>query len=110
MHNLTFGASNLAAWSPTATLTISGWSGTARLSGTQGRILFGNNASALTSGQLAKVTFQNFSPGAQLLASGELVPMAVPETEAVIAALCLAGLVAWRERRHLAGWIRFARG
>lgn len=110
VHNLTFGASNLAAWSPTATLMISGWSGTGGLPGTQGRIFFGNNAASLTSSQLAKVTFQNYSPGAQLLASGELVPMAVPETETLLAALCLASLVAWRERRHLAGWIRFAQG
>lgn len=110
VHNLTFGASNLAAWSPTATLTISGWSGTAGLSGSQGRIFFGNNATALTSGQLAKITFQNFSSGAQLLASGELVPTSVPETEALFAALCLAGLAAWRERRHLAGWVRSAQG
>lgn len=110
VHNLTFGASNLAAWSPTATLTISGWSGTAGLSGSQGRIFFGNNATSLTSGQLAKITFQNFSSGAQLLASGELVPTSVPETEALFAALCLAGLAAWRERRHLAGWVRPAQG
>ena len=101
MHNLTFGASNLAAWSPTATLTINWWSGTAGFSGAQGRIFFGSDASGLTSGQLAKIQFQNFSPGAQLLASGELVPVAVPEAEALVAALCLAGCVAWRERRQL---------
>ncbi len=110
VHNLTFGASNLAVWSPTATLTINGWSGTAGLAGSQGRIFFGSNASTLTNAQLAKITFQNFSPGAQLLSSGELVPTAVPETEAIVAALCLAGLVAWRERRRLSGWMRPAQG
>jgi len=105
IHNLTFGASNLAAWSPAATLTINGWSGTAGLTGSQGRIFFGSNASSLTDAQLAKITFQNFSPGAQLLGTGELVPTAVPETEVYVAGLLIAGLVVWRERRRLASLV-----
>lgn len=109
LHNLAFGASNLAAWSPAATLTIYGWSGTAGLSGSQGRIYFANNSSALLAAQLAQITFQNYTPGAQLLATGELVPTAVPEARTVFTAVFLVAMIGWRERRRLAGWGRMMR-
>lgn len=96
IHNLRFGASNLAAWSPSATLTIYGWSGTGGLGGTAGQIFFGTGTTALTLAQLSLITFNGYT-GAQLLASGELVPMAVPESRAVLAALLVLGVVLWRE-------------
>lgn len=105
IHLLNFGDSSLTAWSPTAKLTIYGWSGNAGLSGNQGQIYFGTNTSTLTNTQLANITFANFSPGAQLLGTGELVPTAVPEADAYVAGLLLTGLVVWRERRRLIGLI-----
>jgi autotransporter-associated beta strand protein len=103
LHNLRFGASNLAAWSPTATLTIYGWSGTAGLGGTAGQIFFGTGATALTLAQLSMISFNGYT-GAQLLASGELVPMAVPESRALLAALAVLGAILWRERGRILGW------
>jgi len=101
IHNLRFGASNLAAWTPGAELTIYGWAGTGGFAGTAGRIFVGSANSALTSAQLARIAFDGHS-GAQLLANGELVPMAVPEAETILAALLILGLLAWREGRRYA--------
>jgi len=100
IHLLGFGDSTLKGWSPTAKLTIYGWSGTAGLSGTSGEIFFGNNSSTLTGDQLANINFIGFDPGAKLLSTGELVPNAVPETGTYVAGLLLVGLVAWRERKR----------
>lgn len=94
IHNLQFAASNLLGWSPGATLTIYGWSATA------GQILFGNTNASLTADQLSQINFDGFA-GVQLLASGELVPMAVPEIHAVLAALLLTVIVLWREKKVL---------
>jgi len=102
IHNLQFGASNLAAWSPTATLTIYGWSGTGGFGGTAGQIFFGTGSTALTLAQLSSISFSGYSR-AQLLATGELVPIAVPESRAVLAALLLAGVILWRERKRFPG-------
>lgn len=100
IHNLRFGASNLAAWTPGAKLTIFGWSGTGGFAGTAGKIFFGSSDTALTSAQLSGITFDGHS-GAQLLANGELVPMAVPEARTVLTALLLVALFIWREGRRL---------
>jgi len=94
IHNLQFGASNLASWTPAATLTIYGWSGTG------GQIFFGSDSTAITLAQLSQITFNGYS-GAQLLSNGELVPMAVPETRALLAAIFLAAILLWRERKIL---------
>src|SRR5690606_16943520 len=84
IHLLEFSNSSSIAWS--GTLTIYDWVGSPS-GGTQGRIFFGNNASGLTSAQLAQISFNGFGPGAILLSSGELVPIAIPEAETVFAAL-----------------------
>lgn len=106
VHNLMFGASNLALWSPTAILSIAGWLGDP-MGGTAGRIFFGSNASGLTLDQLSRVEF--IGPGytgAQLLATGELVPMAVPEAETVFSAALLLTVILWRERGRLRRLLR----
>ena len=76
-HNLTFASSSgLDPWGTGATLTITGWTGTAGSTNTNGgKIFFGNSSSGLTSAQLGKISFSGF-PGmpAMLLPSGELVP------------------------------------
>lgn len=92
---------NSSAFSWTGTLTIYGWSGTMGSPGTAGRIFFGSNASGLTSSQLAQISFNGFSGGAILLSNGELVPVVIPEPGVVFAALLVAGLVGWKERRRL---------
>lgn len=98
IHLLEFSNSSSIAWN--GTLTIYDWVGSPS-GGTQGRIFFGNNASGLTSAQLAQISFDGFGPGAILLSSGELVPIAIPEAETIFAALALGGLFLWRERRRL---------
>jgi len=106
IHNLQFGASNLLAWSPSATLTIYGWTGILESSGTAGRIYFGSDSTALSAAQLANITFGGYGGQAMLLPDGELVPMAVPEAHSVLAALLLAGILLWRERASLMGLLR----
>ncbi len=101
IHNLQFGASNLLAWTPAATLTIYGWTGILETSGTAGRIYFGSDSTALTAGQLANITFSGYGGQAMLLPDGELVPMAVPEARSILAALLVLGAVFWRERSRL---------
>ena len=104
IHLLQFGDSSLTAWSPTAKLTIYGWSGFGGSEGysTLGQIFFGSNSLTLAGDQLANINFNGFDPGAMLLSTGELVPTAVPETGTYVAGLLLVGLVAWRERKRLA--------
>ncbi len=111
IHNLRFGASNLLAWTPGAMLTIQGWLGALATTGDLGRIFFGTGPGSLTSAQLAAVTFDGYAPGATLLASGELVPYAVPDAKTVFAGILLVITVCWRERHlFLARLLSTARG
>lgn len=86
-------------WS--GSLTIYGWSGIPNTSGTANQIYFGNNVTGLTNSQLSQISFNGFGPGAMLLTSGELVPMAVPEAGTVFAGILLVLLVLHREVRPL---------
>ncbi len=100
-HLLQFADSSALSGSWTGSLTIYGWTGLPYTSGTSGQIFFGSSNSTLTSSQLAMISFSGFGTGAVLLTNGELVPVAVPETESVVAACLLALGVGWRERRRL---------
>src|SRR6185437_9228470 len=71
-HTITFANSGGASWTAGQTLTITGWTGTAGASGTNGKIMVG--ASGLSTTQLSQITFSGFTAGAMILASGELVP------------------------------------
>lgn len=67
-----------------STLLITNWSGSPSGLGTD-QLFFGNSTAGLASGQLSAVVFVNplgFDPGsyaANILSTGELVPVAVPE-------------------------------
>jgi autotransporter-associated beta strand protein len=76
-NTLNFTDSSGVTWS-SDTLTITGWSGTCGMAGTGGRIFFSTQTS-LTSTQLSRIAFLGFATGAELLATGELVPSCVPE-------------------------------
>ncbi|RYD74800.1 MAG: PEP-CTERM sorting domain-containing protein, partial [Verrucomicrobiaceae bacterium] len=97
-----FAASGSAIWTSDALLTITNWSGSTSGAGTD-QLYFGNSQSALTSTQLSQIRFDlgggNYS-GANLLSTGELVP--VPEPSTVFGGLTLLGLIGFRERRRLA--------
>ena len=80
IHALNFAASNGAIWTSGKTLTITGWTGTAGSSGTAGKIFVGTDASGLTTAQLAEITFSGYSAGAQILSTGEVVPLCTPPT------------------------------
>lgn len=67
---LTFAASNLVAWTPAKTLTITGWTNSC----TGAKVFVGNSNAGLTAGQLAQITFQGYAPGASISAIGELIP------------------------------------
>lgn len=73
-HNLNFAASNAVAWTAGTNLTITGWTGTAGATGTAGKIFVGSTGTGLTAGQLGQITFQGYTQGASILASGEVVP------------------------------------
>lgn len=76
-HSLTFAASNSMAWASIAVITVTGWTGGYNgTSGTAGKIFVGNNASGLTSAQLAKIRFFNGTNYYQAtqLSTGEVVP------------------------------------
>ncbi len=74
---INFDSSSSIGWSNGVSLVISNWNNSVH-------IFFGNNASGLTASQLAQIQFSNpggFSPGnygAQLLSTGELVPVLQP--------------------------------
>jgi len=76
---LRFAASSDVSWTAGALLAIINWNNSGNA-----RIFFGSNASALTGPQLARIRFVNpggFAPGsysAQLLSTGELVPVPRP--------------------------------
>ena len=90
----------------TGSMTIYGWSGAPNASGTLGQIYFGSNISGLTNSQLSMISFNGFGTGAILLTNGELVPMAVPETSTVVAALLLVLIILHREIRPIMGVCR----
>ena len=68
-HNLIFANSSAQAWGA-FTLTITGWNGTSA-----GRVYVGSDASGLTAGQLALITFSGYAAGAAInAATGEITP------------------------------------
>ncbi|MBL0012978.1 MAG: autotransporter-associated beta strand repeat-containing protein [Flavobacterium sp.] len=69
-HILTFAASNLVAWTPGRTFTITGWTNSC----TGAKVFVGNNNTGLTAGQLAQITFQGYAAGASISPIGELIP------------------------------------
>jgi autotransporter-associated beta strand protein/surface protein len=73
-HSLNFANSSAESWNGAATLTITGWTGTAGASGTAGKIFAGTNATGLTAAQLAKINFSGYPNGAAILSTGEVVP------------------------------------
>jgi autotransporter-associated beta strand protein len=104
LRQLTFADSSAITW--TGTLTITNWQGVAGTSSDVAEIIFG--AGGLTSAQRSQVYWANQGiPGANLLGTGELVP--VPEPKIYVAALALLGVVGWRERRRIAAIIGLKR-
>jgi FG-GAP repeat len=90
-----------SSWS--GTLSIYDWSGDLSGGGTD-QLYFGTDANGLTSSQLAMIYFYSgdgtgFLGGAQILSTGELVP--VPEPTTIFAATLLGLTLLWRERRRL---------
>ena len=101
LRDLVFIDSSGVAWSGGATLTVANWAGTLT-GGTAGRVFFGSTASGLGAGQLSQITFSGYTAGAQLLGTGELVPLsltaAVPEPGTYAAAAMLVLLALWHRR------------
>jgi autotransporter-associated beta strand protein len=104
LRDLVFIDSSGVAWSGGAMLTVANWAGSVS-GGTAGRLFFGSNASGLGAGQLSQITFSGYAAGAQLLGTGELVPLnltaAVPEPGTYAAAVILLALAIWHHRRRM---------
>ncbi|MFM6131675.1 MAG: beta strand repeat-containing protein [Sphaerospermopsis kisseleviana] len=103
LRDLIFLDSSGVAWSGGATLTVANWAG-AITGGTRGRVFFGSNSSGLGSGQLSQITFSGYSAGAQILGTGEIVPLnlttTVPEPGTYASAAILILLALWHHRRR----------
>ncbi|MFZ4797669.1 MAG: T9SS type A sorting domain-containing protein [Bacteroidia bacterium] len=73
-HTLTFAnSSSLTPWGASATLTITGWGGTAGETNTNGGKIF-VGVGGLTNTQLSKISFTGFHGAPIILGTGELVP------------------------------------
>lgn len=106
-----FADSHLASWA--GTLSIYNWSGTPVTGGGTDQLYFGNSSSGLTSGQLSEVAFYSDNGitalgVAQILANGEIVPIAVPEPGTWFAGtLAVLGL-SYSQRKRFATLLRRA--
>ena len=74
VHTLTFAESNGVSWTANKNIIINGWTGTAGVSGTAGKIFVGNSNTGLTVDQLAQIYFTGYKGTAMILSTGELVP------------------------------------
>jgi len=79
-HSVTFSDTSAVSWTSLKTLTITGWTGTAGLSGTAGKIFIGSSDVTLTSDQLSQISFSGYTGTPTLLSSGQLVPPGIPST------------------------------
>ena len=77
-HTLSFSASNGETWGGGVTLAITGWKGTPLSGGAAGKLFF-ESQTGLSADQLSKIAFYGWGVGAQLLTSGEAVPLAEPQ-------------------------------
>ena len=82
-HTITYAASGGVSWTSGKTLTITGWTGTAGVTGTAGKIFVGSNQN-LSAAQLLQVRFTGYGTGAIQLSTGELVPCTIPATPGTI--------------------------
>jgi autotransporter-associated beta strand protein len=74
VHSLKFANSRGIEWIGT-TLNIIGWVGSPGSSGTLGKIYIGIDATGLSSEQLTRIHFDGYALGAQILGTGEVVPI-----------------------------------
>lgn len=94
---LRFANSSAITWGGGTGLTINNWSGTGSGGGTD-QLYFGSDTTGLTSGQLSKIVFVNPAGyasgnyGAKILATGEVVPLAIVPEPATLATVALLGL------------------
>src|SRR5690606_28956575 len=79
-----FADSSNTAWTGSGNIVISGWNGSYSGGGTD-QLYIGSTSSGITSDQLSRIFFSN-PPGlpaglygAQILSTGEIVPIPVPE-------------------------------
>lgn len=105
---LRFSDSSALTWTGGTTLFLTNWSGVIEGGGID-QLYIGTNPSGVTSAQLSQIKFVDpfgFAPGvyaAQILASGEIVP--VPEPSVLLVAFALLAWALWRERRARAAAI-----
>jgi large repetitive protein len=93
-HTLTFSASNGTTWTANKTILITGWQGTAGLSGTSGKIVVGDASGTLTADQLSRFRFAGYNNGAIQLATGEVVPPGAPTITSLLTASSTYGSAA----------------
>jgi hypothetical protein len=94
---LRFAPSSGQTWS--GMLAVNNWSGSPGGGGID-QLFFGTDSSGLTPAQLGEIIFVGFAPGAQILPTGEVVP--IPEPGGVVVAGCVAGGLLCRRRRRAA--------
>lgn len=102
---IAFANSSTSTWTAATTLSIYNWSGTLVTGGGTDQVYFGNDATGLTSTQLAQIEFFSGSGTgdlgtATILSNGEIVP--VPEPSTWVAGLLTLAAVGYTQRRRLA--------
>jgi autotransporter family porin len=106
-----FANSSLASWSGGTTLSIANWNGSGSGGGSD-QLVFGSAMNGLTPAQIAQIRFINPNGingtfTAQILSSGEIVP--VPEPRTIGFGALLVGSLGFRERSRLLKLARFLR-
>ncbi len=104
---LNFADSSAEAWTANTSLTITNWDGFFNSGGGNDQIIFGSDTNGLAS-QVDQIYFLN--PGgiqgyfsAQILASGEIVPVMVPEPSTLFGGfmiLGIGGIHIWQRRKR----------
>lgn len=100
---IAFADSSGQSWTAGQTFLLLNWTGSLSGGGTD-QVLFGSDASGLTSGQLSQVMFRdpNGTPGdfaAQILGTGEVVPVPEASTYALVLALVAGAYLIYRRRK-----------
>lgn len=102
---IAFADSSAQSWTAGQTFLLLNWTGSLSGGGTD-QVIFGSDASGLTSGQLSQITFRDpdgFGAGdfaAQILGTGEVVPVPEASTYALVLGLVAGVYLIYRRRKQ----------
>ena len=101
-----FTDSSAESWTSGQTFLLLNWTGSLSGGGTD-QVIFGTDSSGLTGGQDGQITFRDpfgLAAGdysAQILGTGEVVPVPEPSTYAIIFGLVAGGYILWMRKKRV---------